>query len=73
MKHILILLISIVYSVHFFAQENLYSFVNGNIQVRNTSFVSLNVGNYTNITPYSNVATYTFTSYSETYELKLQN
>ena len=73
MKHVLMLLISVVYSTHFFAQESLYSFVNGNIQVGNTSFVCSNVGNYTDITPYSNVATYSFTSYSNNYELKLQN
>lgn len=73
MRHILILLISIAYSAHFFAQENLYSFVNGNIQVGNTSFVCSNVGNYTNITPYSNVATCFFASNSRNYELRLQN
>lgn len=73
MKRILILFLSFVHSVNFLAQESIYSFVNGDIQVENTSFVSSNICEDTDITPYSNVATYSFTNYSKNYELRLQN
>lgn len=73
MKYILSFIVSVVFGVQLFAQESLYSFVGDNIQIGNTSFVSSNTGNDTDITPYTNVATYPFTSHSQNYELKLQN
>lgn len=73
MRYISFLIMNILCSVCLFAQERVYSFVNGNIQVNNNFLVSFNMGNYTDITPYTDVATHSFTSFSQNYELKLQN
>lgn len=73
MKHLSISIVSILYSTCLFAQEKVYSLVEGDILVNNESFISSNMGNYSDITPYTDVATHSFTSFSQNYELKLQN
>lgn len=73
MRYVLSFILSFIFSVQLFSQEHICSFFGGDIQVGSTSFVSSNVGNYTDVTPYTDVATFPFVSCSQNYELKLQN